>query len=124
MSLPALRVVVVWFAPILVLSAGWGVGAWMAAGHYRPILDAVNTDLEKARSARDNLETLAEEQGRKLGELVLAGEARERAAVLAQQRAKDDARQDYAAANRLLRELTGGDPADAAASIIDRELGL
>ncbi|WP_268877171.1 hypothetical protein [Pseudomonas frederiksbergensis] len=43
---------------------------------------------------------------------------------MAQARAKEEAKSDYAAANRLLQERTGGDPAQAAASIIDQELGL
>jgi hypothetical protein len=64
------------------------------------------------------------EQSRKLGELVQAGELRERNAALAQEKARQEARPDYAAANNLLRERTGGDPAQAARAIIDKELGL
>lgn len=111
-------------AVVLLLVLGVAGGVWLAAGHYRPLLDTANTDLANAKSARDNLEALAGEQGRKLGELVQAGELRERAAALAQAQAKEEAQQDYAAANRLLWERTGGDPAQAAASIIDQELGL
>lgn len=76
------------------------------------------------RSARDNLEALAGEQGRKLGDLVKAGELRGRNAALAQAKAQQEALPDYAAANNLLRERTGGDPAQAASAIIDKELGL
>lgn len=99
-------------------------GVWLAAGYYRPLLDAANTDLASTKSARNNLEALAGEQGRKLGELVQAGQLRERNAALARQKASQEAQPDYAAANQLLRERTGGDPAQAAASIIDQELGL
>ena len=88
-----------------------------------PIYTA-NTDLATTKSARDNLELLTGEQGRKLGELVQAGNARELAAVQAQERAAKEAQPDYAAANQLLRDRTGGDPAQAAAAIIDQELGL
>ena len=109
---------------VLLLALGAAGGVWLAAGHYRPLLDTANADLANAKTARDNLEALAGEQGRKLGELVAAGELREREAALAQAQAKEEARPDYAAANRLLQERTGGDPAQAAASIIDRELGL
>ncbi|VEH50184.1 hypothetical protein [Pseudomonas taetrolens] len=74
--------------------------------------------------ARDNLETLEGEQGRKLGDLVLAGDERARQAAQAVADAKELAKPDYAAANRLLPGRTGGDPAQAAATIIDQELGL
>ncbi|MGY2263494.1 hypothetical protein [Pseudomonas sp. SDO5561_S422] len=57
-------------AVILLLGLGASGGVWLTARHYRPLLDAVNTDLATTRSARDNLEALAGEQGKKLGELV------------------------------------------------------
>ena len=121
---------VTWRAPgigvarVLLLATGTGLGIWLAAGHYRPLLDTANSDLSIAKAGRDNLEALAGEQGRKLGELVLAGEVRERAAAQLMTKAKEEAQPDYAAANRLLQERIGGDPAQAAASIIDEELGL
>lgn len=111
-------------ALVLLLVLGAAGGVWLAACHYRPLLDTANTGLATTKQARDNLEILAGEQGRKLGKLVLAGELRERNAALAIAKAKEDAQPDYAAANKLLRERTGGDPAEAAASIIDHELGL
>ena len=64
------------------------------------------------------------EQGRKIEELVQAGSDRELAATMAQDRAVQDAQSDYSVANQLLLERTGGDPANAAAAIIDKELGL
>ena len=108
----------------LLLVLGAGLGAWLAARHYRPLLDAANNDLTSTKTARDNLVALTGEQGRKLGELVLAGELRERNATLAQEKASQEAQPDYAAANQILRERTGGDPAEAAEAIIDQELGL
>ena len=60
----------------LLLVLGAAGGAWLAACHYRSLLDTANTGLATAKQSRDNLETLADEQGRKLGELVLAGELR------------------------------------------------
>ena len=108
----------------LLLSLGAAGGAWLAANHYRPLLDTSYGDLAKTKLARDNLEELAGEQGRKLGELVTAGELRERNAAQAIAKAKEEAGADYAAANRLMQERTGGNPAEAAASIIDQELGL
>lgn len=109
---------------ILLLVLGAGGGVWRAAAHYRPLLDAANSDLASTTAARDNLVTLTGEQGRKLGELVQAGELRERNATLAQEKASQEAQPDFAAGNQLLRERTGGDPAQAATTIIDQELGL
>ena len=121
---PVQKLVFLGLAVALLLVLGAGGGAWLAARHYRPLLDAANTDLATTKSARDNLEELAGEQGKKLGELVQAGELRERNAALALEKARQEAQPDYAAANQLLRERTGGDPAQAAAAIIDQELGL
>lgn len=109
-------------ALLFVLGAASGV--WLAANYYGPLLDTANADLVKAKLARDNLEELAGEQGRKLGELVAAGELRELNAARAIAKAKEEAQTDYAAANRLMQGRSGGDPAEAAASIIDQELGL
>ncbi|WDH55382.1 hypothetical protein PUP75_11515 [Pseudomonas chlororaphis] len=108
----------------LLISAGAGLGAWLAAGHYRPLLDAVQDDLATTKAGRDNLEALAGEQGRKLGDLVFAGQEREQHAAQAQADARELAKTDYAAANRLLQERTGGDQCAAATAIIDQELGL
>lgn len=121
---PVQKLVSLGLAVILLLVLGAGGGALLASRHYRPLLDAANSDLASATEARDNLVTLTKEQSQKLGELVQAGELRERNAALAQEKASQEARPDYAAANQLLRERTGGDPARAAGDIIDRELGL
>ena len=121
---PVQKLAALGMAVILLLGLGAGGGVWLAARHYRPLLDAVNTDLATTKSARDNLEALAGEQGKKLGELVQAGKDREQTARLAQDKAAQEAQPDYSAANQLLRERTGGDPAQAAATIIDQELGL
>ena len=109
---------------VLLLALGAAGGCWLTDRHYRPLVDTANTALVTAKLARDNLETLAGEQGRKLGELVLAGDERARKAAQAVADAKELAKPDYAAANRLLQERTGGEPAQAAAAIIDLELGL
>lgn len=109
---------------MLLLAVGASGGAWLAANHYRPLLDTASSALATASAARDTLEALAGEQGKKLGELVLAGESRERNAALAQEKANQESQPDYAAANQLLRDRTGGNPALTAAAIIDQELGL
>lgn len=109
---------------LMLLVVGAELGRWLATRHYQPLLDAAHTNLANAKSARDNLEALAGEQGRMLGELVKVGREREKRAAQAQADARELAKPDYTAANRLLQERTGGDPAQAAASIIDQELGL
>ena len=109
---------------VLLLAAGAAGGAWLTAQHYRPLLDTANSDLATARSARDNLLALTSEQNAALAGMTQAAKTREEVAALAALKAKDLAQGDYAAANRLLQERTGGDPAQAAASIIDQELGL
>lgn len=124
MSAGAWRVVGILLAVVLVLAAGAALGAWMASRYYRPLFDTAQVELATAKAGRDNLEALAGEQGRRLGDLVLAGKERERRAAQAQADANELAKQDYASANRLLQERTGGDPAPVAESIIDQELGL
>lgn len=124
MTVDAWRLASLGLSLVLLFTLGAAGGCWLADRHYRPLLDTVNTDLATAKLARDNLETLAGEQGRKLGELVLAGDQRARQAAQAVADAKELAKPDYAAANRLLQERIGGDPAQAAAAIIDQELGL
>ena len=121
---PVERLVSLGLAVILLLVLGAGVGVWLAARHYRPLLDMANGDLATTKAARDNLVTLTKEQGQKLGELVQVGELRERNAAMAQEKADQEAQPDYAAGNQLLRERTGGDHAQAAEAIIDQELGL
>lgn len=122
--MPAQKLIVLGMSVVLLLVVGAGAGAWLAARHYRSLLDSANTSLATAELARGNLETLTGEQGKKLGELVQAGDLRQRNAALAQEKAKQESLPDYAAANQLLRDRTGGSPAQAAAAIIDQELGL
>ena len=124
MTVEAWRLVSLGLSLVLLLALGAAGGCWLTDRHYRPLVDTANTALVTAKLARDNLETLAGEQGRKLGELVLAGDERARQAAQAVADAKELAKPDYAAANRLLQERTGGEPAQAAAAIIDLELGL
>ncbi|AZC52255.1 hypothetical protein C4K35_4686 [Pseudomonas chlororaphis subsp. piscium] len=108
----------------LLIAAGAGLGAWLAAGHYRQLLDAAQDDLATTKAGRANLEELVGEQGRKLGDMVLAGQEREQRAAQAQADARELSRVDSAAAYRLLQERIGGDQAAAATSVIDQELGL
>jgi hypothetical protein len=91
------------------------------------LTDERNSALERvgqAQAARDNLMVLVEDQNKALADLTKQAQERQAQAQVAQQQANKAAQIDYAAANRLQQERTGGDPATAASTIIDRELGL
>nr|WP_192381114.1 hypothetical protein [Pseudomonas sp. PDM20]MBD9681443.1 hypothetical protein [Pseudomonas sp. PDM20] len=62
---------------LLLLATGTGLGAWLAAGHYRPQLDAANDAHGQCLAARGCLEELAKEQGAKLAELAIQAEQRQ-----------------------------------------------
>lgn len=78
----------------------------------------------QCEAARDNLVGLANEQGKALDDLQLAAQQRQVQAEQAVKDARAEAQADYAAANRLQQERTGGDQCAAATLIIDKELGL
>ncbi|MEN5033800.1 hypothetical protein [Pseudomonas sp. TWI929] len=108
----------------LLILLGIGVGAWLTISHFRPVLDEAQDRVSACTTARDNLAGLAQEQGKALGDLTLAANERQARAEQAVSEAKAGADLDYAAANRLQQERTGGDQCAAATSIIDKELGL
>ncbi|UVM53475.1 hypothetical protein LOY37_13910 [Pseudomonas sp. B21-012] len=108
----------------LLILLGIAVGTWATTSHFRPLLDAEQDQATQCKTGLDNLAGLAQEQGKALGDLVLAASARESAAEQAVSEAKASADLDYAAAIRLQQERTGGDQCAAATSIIDKELGL
>jgi hypothetical protein len=109
-------------AATLFLIIGVCVGAYQGYSHYQPLLDSANSGLATATTGRNNLEALAGEQGKKLGELVAAGKEREELARQARAKARDEAKPDYAAANRLQQERIGGDDCVAATVVIDQEI--
>lgn len=108
----------------LMILAGMVVGSWATISHFRPALDDAQDRVAACTSARDNLAGLAQEQGKALGDLTLAANERQARAEVAVKEAGQQAQADYAAANRLQQERTGGDQCAAATSIIDKELGL
>lgn len=118
------RLAAVLLGCVLLVGLGGVGGVWLAAGHYRPLLDQANGEVSTCKAARDNLSGLAAEQGKALGDLALAANERQAGAEKAVGEAKASAGLDYAAANRLQQERTGGDQCAAATSIIDKELGL
>jgi hypothetical protein len=129
------RVAVLAVAAVVLLAvgalAGAGAAYWLTAGHYRPIVDAKTRAAEASASAlascrttSSTLEGQVGQQNLALADLRLAAEKRAKDAEPIQQQAAKAAAGDYQAANRLQQERTGGDPATAAAAIIDKELGL
>lgn len=110
-------------AALLVL-LGMAVGTWATTNHFRPLLDDQQSLAVQCKAARDNLAGLAHEQGKALGDLVLAANERQARAEQMVKGAQASAQVDYAAANRLQQERTGGDQCAAATAIIDKELGL
>lgn len=108
----------------LLILLGMAVGSWATNSHFRPLLDDAQNQVAACTAARDNLAGLATEQGKALGDLVLAANERQARVEQAVKDAHASAQADYAAANRLQQERTGGDQCAAAASIIDKELGL
>ncbi|MFJ4056722.1 hypothetical protein ACIPZC_25210 [Pseudomonas sp. NPDC089743] len=108
----------------LLILLGMTMGTWVTTSHFRPLLDAQQDQSAQCTAARDNLASLAQEQGKALGDLTLAAQARQDRAERAVSESKASAKVEYAAANRLQQERTGGDQCAAAALIIDKELDL
>ncbi|ALY55720.1 hypothetical protein [Pseudomonas aeruginosa] len=118
------RVVSVALACLLLVGLGAAGGVWLGARHYRPQLDAALSDLVACRAARGGLESAVAEQVRQVAALRLAGEQRARGAAQAVDRGRQQAAEQYAGAQRLLRERTAGEQCAAAEAVIDQELGL
>lgn len=109
---------------MVLVGLGAAGGVWLGARHYRPQLDAVSADLAACRASRGELEAAVAEQSRQVAALRLVGEQRAREAALAVEQGRQQAAEQYAAAQRLLRERSAGDQCLAAEVVIDQELGL
>ncbi|MBW8259212.1 hypothetical protein KK481_014850 [Pseudomonas aeruginosa] len=118
------RVVSIMLACLLLVGLGSAGGVWLGARHYRPQLDAALADLIACRASRGELESAVAEQVRQVAVLRQAGEQRARDAVQAMERGRQQAAEQYAGAQRLLRERTAGEQCAAAEAVIDQELGL
>ncbi|WP_143490544.1 hypothetical protein, partial [Pseudomonas aeruginosa] len=101
-------------AVLLLVGLGAAGGVWLGARHYRPQLDAALADLVACRAARGELESAVAEQVRQVAALRVAGEQRARDAAQAVDRGRQQAAEQYAAAQRLLRERSAGDQCLAA----------
>ncbi|HFH3077127.1 TPA: hypothetical protein ACGJSY_002576 [Pseudomonas aeruginosa] len=109
---------------MVLVGLGAAGGVWIGARHYRPQLDAASADLAACRAARGSLEATVAEQVRQVAALRLAGEQRAREAAHALEQGRQQAAEQYSAANRLLRDRTAGEQCAAAEAVIDQELGL
>ncbi|PTZ29492.1 hypothetical protein [Pseudomonas aeruginosa] len=118
------RALSVALACLLLVGLGGAGGVWLGARHYRPQLDAVSADLAACRASRGELESAVAEQVRQVAALRMAGEQRARDAAQAVERGRQQAAEQYSAANRLLRDRTAGEQCGATEQVIDRELGL
>ncbi|EPB7049603.1 hypothetical protein ACRRPB_000384 [Pseudomonas aeruginosa] len=118
------RALSVALACLVLVGLGTAGGVWLGARHYRPQLDAASADLAACRASRGELESAVAEQVRQVAALRLAGEQRARDAARALEQGRQQAAEQYAAANRLLRERSAGDQCLAAEVVIDQELGL
>ncbi|ENU4126090.1 TPA: hypothetical protein L5D59_004451 [Pseudomonas aeruginosa] len=118
------RWVTIALACLLLLGLGTAGGVWLGARHYRPKVDAALADLVACRAARGGLEDAVAEQVRQVAALRMAGEQRARDAAQAVERGRQQAAEQYAGAQRLLRERTAGEQCAAADAVIDQELGL
>ncbi|MBG3990645.1 hypothetical protein I5F37_12625 [Pseudomonas aeruginosa] len=118
------RALSVALACLLLVGLGAVGGVGIGARHYRPQLDAARSDLVACRAARGELESAVAEQGRQVAALRMAGEQRAREASHALEQGRQQAAEQYAAANRLMRDRTAGEQCAAAEAVIDQELGL
>lgn len=118
------RAISIALACLLLVGLGAAGGVWLGARHYRPQLDAALADLIACRAARGSLEATVAEQVRQVAALRVVGEQRARDAALAVDRGRQQAAEQYAEAQRLVRERTAGEQCAAAEAVIDQELGL
>ncbi|MEW3794620.1 hypothetical protein [Pseudomonas aeruginosa] len=111
-------------ACLVLVGLGTAGGVWIGARHYRPQLDAASADLAACRASRGELESAVAEQVWQVAALRLADEQRARDAAQAIDRGRQQAAEQYAAAQHLLSQRTTGEQCAAAEAVIDQELGL
>lgn len=124
MSSLAVRGLAIFLSILLVFGLGGIYGGKRATGQLQPVIDKLRLDLADERAVSSSLTALSSEQADAIGKLQKAQEYRQKLASDAVEKAKDDSKVDYSAANRIQQERIGGDPAEAASKIIDAELGL
>lgn len=106
---------------------------WLTSRHYRPVVAELQEGAKASASTLASCRTTAStlkgrwqvgQQNQALADLQRDADDRAAKAEADQQQAEQAARDRYKAANRYQQERTGGDPAAAAASIIDKALDL
>ncbi|EPO7597017.1 hypothetical protein [Pseudomonas aeruginosa] len=118
------RVISIALTCLVLVGLGAAGGVWLGARHYRPQLDAARSDLVACRASRGELESAVAEQVRQVAALRMAGEQRARDAAQALEQGRQQAAEQYAEAQRLVRERIAGEQCAAAEAVIDQELGL
>ena len=107
---------------LLLIGLGVVVGAWLAARHLRPQLEATRVESALCVQGSSVLQAQVAEQNRRLDELSLAAREREIDAAQALRAAQVQADAHEAAAQRLLAGHSDGEDCAAARQLIDQEL--
>ncbi|MHC5351703.1 hypothetical protein [Metapseudomonas furukawaii] len=116
-----------WLLALALVGGGQQLRVIAQQGNLATERSAAQTAGEKlaaCRETRGNLLVQVGEQNQSLADLRLAADERQVKAAQAQAEARQQAEEDYQAANRLQQERTGGDVCAAAEAVIDKELGL
>lgn len=124
MSSFAVKWLAIFLGALLAFGLGGIYGGKRATGQLQPVIEKLTLDLAAEKSVSSNLTALSNEQGVAIGRLQKAQDDRQKIASDAVDKARDESKADYSAANRIQQERTGGDPAEAASKIIDAELEL
>ncbi|WP_271103526.1 hypothetical protein [Pseudomonas tohonis] len=113
-----------WLALLLMAALLMGLGAWCAARVYHPQLEALRLQLAESRRGAEASLLALQQQNAAVVELEARAAERVRQGELLQVRANKAARQDYAAAARVMLEpsLVGVDACEAARRAFAEEL--
>lgn len=118
-------------AAALLIAAGAGMGVWLAAGHYRPLLDTAQKQIADSSAAvascvttRESLAASVETQNQALVRLQASAAQSAERAQAAQQAAEERERAAEQKAQAILAERTpsGADAGSAARQAFDQEL--
>lgn len=114
----AVRVIVF----MLTLATIVGVGVWLAARHYQPIIDKLNRLLTICKTEKRQQDAAISAQNNGVVALKLLSDLREASAKAKQEEARKSAQADYTTANAVLSEQTMGEACAAASVAFNDEL--
>ncbi|MGF6695230.1 hypothetical protein M2318_005331 [Metapseudomonas resinovorans] len=117
----------VWLLALALVGVGQQLRVISLQGDLTTAQDTVQTAGEKlaaCRETRGNLLVQVGEQNQALAGMRQAALDRQAVARKEQEAARQQAEEDYQAANRLQQERIGGDACAAAETVIGKELGL